>query len=102
MPIQLQIHAASDSVNDTFAKTLRDDPDHARALRQAIAAGHTIAGAHFNGQPVAVAALDGEALLWMVVHPSTRGRGVGKDFLRLLEQHQGAPLSLPPECRRPG
>jgi len=47
-----------------------------------------------------VALLDGDALAWMVVHPATRGRGVGRDFLRLLEKHHGGALTLPEKCQR--
>ena len=90
MPISLEFHSPDAELAQRFSKVLRDDPDYAAELGQALDA----------GRPVAVALLDGDALAWMVVHPATRGRGVGRDFLRLLEKHHGGALTLPEKCQR--
>ena len=100
MPISLEFHSPDAELAQRFSRVLRDDPDYAAEPGQALDAGRPVAAAHFNGAPVAVALLDGDALAWMVVHPATRGRGVGRDFLRLLEKHHGGALTLPEKCRR--
>ena len=100
MPISLEFHSPDAELAQRFSKVLRDDPDYAAELGQALDAGRPVAAAHFNGAPVAVALLDGNTLAWMVVHPATRGRGVGRDFLRLLEKHHGGALALPEKCQR--
>lgn len=101
MPISLEFHSPNAELAQHFSKVLRDDPDYAAELGQALDAGRpVVAAAHFNGAPVAVALLNGATLEWMVVHPATRGRGVGRDFLRLLEKHHGGALTLPESCQR--
>jgi GNAT superfamily N-acetyltransferase len=86
--------------------------DYALRLEDAQAARHGIENSTFlidaraaDGSPRLVVLtvfeqFDGDALAWMVVHPATRGRGVGRDFLRLLEKHHGGALTLPEKCRR--
>ena len=98
MPISLEFHSPDAELaqpNEGAVLLAR-----AAELGQALDAGRPVAAAHFNGAPVAVALLDGDTLAWMVVHPATRGRGVGRDFLRLLEKHHGGALALPEKCQR--
>lgn len=103
MPISVEFHPTRPELARTFAKVLRDDPDYAadleRILGEGPVDGKRIAAAHFNGQPVGVAVLQGDNLAWMVVHPATRGRGVGRDFLRHIEQKLGHAVALPEKCR---
>ncbi|MGB1202983.1 MAG: GNAT family N-acetyltransferase, partial [Alloalcanivorax venustensis] len=72
MPISLEFHSPDAELAQRFSRVLRDDPDYAAELGQALDAGRPVAAAHFNGAPVAVALLDGDTLAWMVVHPATR------------------------------
>lgn len=107
MPITVEFHPARPELAQTFAQVLRDDPHHALELQRTLqlgasragADGSRIAAAHFNGRPVAVAVLHGEELAWMVVHPATRGRGVGRDFLHGIEKKLGGGVTLPEKCR---
>lgn len=99
MPISVEFHPPHPELAETFTQVLRDQPDYAAALALALQENHDIAAAHFNGKPVAVAVLRGDQLAWMVVHPATRGRGVGRDFLGLMEKRLGHPVRLPETCR---
>ncbi|MDX1804262.1 MAG: acetyl-CoA sensor PanZ family protein [Alcanivorax sp.] len=101
MPISAQPSPLQTDQCRQFDKVLRDDPDYHRALTEAAASGSgQLFAAHFNGQPVAVALLAAGApqLQWMVVHPATRRRGVGRDFLQLIEKQLGQTLTLPDKC----
>ncbi len=102
--INVEFHPSHPELTQTFARILRDDPDYAARLSQTIEEGDTgdrrIAAAHFNGQPIGVAVLHGNALDWLVVHPATRGRGVARDFIQLIEKQLGTTVSLPKECRQ--
>lgn len=100
MPISVEFHPSRPELAQTFAKVLRDDPDYATDLVRALGDSREIAEAHFNGQPVGIAVLHGATLDWMVVHPATRGRGVGRDFLRLIEAQLGHAVTLPDKCRK--
>lgn len=99
MPISVEFHPARPELAATFTQVLRDQPDYAAALALALQEKRDIAAAHFNGKPVAVAVLHGDQLAWMVVHPATRGRGVGRDFHKLMEKRLGHPVRLPETCR---
>lgn len=100
MPISVELHPSRPELAQTFAQVLRDQPDYAADLELALQEQPRIAAAHFNGNPVAVAVLHGDQLAWIVVHPATRGRGVGRDFLALLEKKLGHALVLPAQCQR--
>ncbi|EKF75419.1 hypothetical protein A11A3_03644 [Alcanivorax hongdengensis A-11-3] len=105
MPISAQPNPLETDQCPRFDKVLRDDPQYRQALLDAAASGEgRLFAAHFNGQPVAVALLaDSEpGLQWLVVHPAARGRGVGRDFLRLIEQQLGEALALPDHCQASG
>jgi len=102
--INVEFHPSHPELTQTFAKILRDDPDYAARLSQTIEEGAAgdgrIAAAHFNGQPIGVAVLHGSALDWLVIHPATRGRGVARDFIQLIEKQLGTAVSLPEQCRK--
>lgn len=103
MPISVQAHPLSSEECQTFEQVLRDDPEYQQKLQHAQNTGdHRLFAAHFNGKRVAIAliAKHQPVMDWMVVHPATRGRGVGKDFLRLIGQTLGEPVSLPAHCRQ--
>ncbi len=104
MPITVEFHPSRPELAQTFAQVLRDAPDQAAelelTLQEGAAHGNEIVAAHFNGRPVAVAVLHGDNLAWMVVHPATRGRGVGRDFLHGIEAKLGHDITLPEKCRR--
>lgn len=99
MPISVEFHPSRPELAQTFAKVLRDDPDYAADLELALGDGRDIVEAHFNGQPVGIAVLHGDNLEWMVVHPATRGRGVGRDFLRIIQEKRGHEVVLPEKCQ---
>ncbi|MBQ24957.1 GNAT family N-acetyltransferase [Alcanivorax sp.] len=103
MPISVQAHPLSQEECQAFAKVLRDAPQYRQKLADAVADGHgRLFAAHFNGQRVAIALIEENQpqLAWMVVHPATQGRGVGKDFLRLIGQQLGESLTLPEYCQQ--
>lgn len=103
MPISAEAHPLTQEQCQTFEQVLRDDPEYREKLAESLAAGdRRLFAAHFNGARVAVAlvAADQPQLDWLVVHPATRGRGVGKDFVRLIGQALGEPLGLPAHCQR--
>ncbi|WP_101674790.1 GNAT family N-acetyltransferase [Alloalcanivorax mobilis] len=99
MPISVEFHPSRPELAQTFAQVLRDQPDYAAELELALGENRDLVAAHFNGKPVAVALLHGNQLAWMVVHPATRGRGVGRDFLRLIEKRLGHGVELPEKCK---
>lgn len=104
MPISAESHPLSPEQAATFDQVLRDDPQYRQKLDAAVAAGgKRLFAAHFNGKRVAVALVEENQpeLDWVVVHPATRGRGVGKDFLRLIGLQLGETLGLPQECAQP-
>ncbi|MAX56549.1 MAG: GNAT family N-acetyltransferase [Alcanivoracaceae bacterium] len=101
MPISVQAHPLTQQECDTFDKVLREDPQYREKLASALSTGdRRLFVAHFNGQRVAIALIEENQprLDWMVVHPATRGRGVGKDFVRLIGKALGEPLTLPDHC----
>ncbi len=103
MPISVQAHPFSLEECQTFEQVLRDDPEYRQKLQDAQARGeHRLFAAHFNGKRVAIALIgkNQPRLDWMVVHPATRGRGVGKDFVRLISQALGEDLTLPAHCQQ--
>lgn len=90
MPLIIQQHLVSRDSAQRFARVLSDQPQTSAHLTQA-GDDTLLIEAIFNGQPVAIllASRQGtgcraEAL---VVHPATRGRGVGSELLR-----NGSPL----------
>lgn len=104
MPISAESHPLSPEQAATFDQVLRDDPVYREKLDTAVAAGNKrLFAAHFNGKRVAIALIEENqpVLDWMVVHPATRGRGVGKDFLRLIGQQLAQRLTLPDTCTQP-
>ena len=102
MPISVEAHTLSENQCEAFAKVLRDAQQYRQKLADAVASGQgRLFAAHFNGQRVAIALIEEKQpqLAWMVVHPATQGRGVGKDFLRLIGQQLGENLTLPDHCQ---
>lgn len=103
MPISVQAHPLSPEQCQTFEQVLRDDPEYREKLQAAQDAGdRRLYAAHFNGKRVAIALIEKNqpVLDWMVVHPATRGRGVGKDFVRLIGQALGEEVNLPAHCQQ--
>jgi GNAT superfamily N-acetyltransferase len=84
MPLIIQEHRICPDSQQRFARVLSDQPDVANHLASA-SDDLLLVEAIFNGQPVAllVAKRQGEGC-WvkaLVVHPATRGRGVGRELL---------------------
>lgn len=103
MPISVQAHPLSPEECQTFDQVLRDDPEYQQKLQDALDSGdRRLFVAHFNGKRVAIALIEKNQpqLDWMVVHPATRGRGVGKDFVRLIGQTLGESVGLPAHCQQ--
>lgn len=89
MPLFVEENPRNEDLEQHFAKVLRDDAD-TKALLASIADNPDwrVFDGIFNGSPVAVAVLEKDTDHWMlrrlVVHPATRGRGVGSEMLRQL------------------
>ena len=87
MPLIVSEIAVTEAASADFTNVLKADPGIAEALAAAAgkAEGRLFQGI-FNARPVAllrvVADSDGWRLAEIVVHPATRGRGVGKEMLR--------------------
>lgn len=98
MPISIREENKTADTLAQFEKVLRQDPEQREACRASADSEQARwFGAHFNGQPVGLAVLAEQRLLTLVVHPATRQRGVGREFLRLIEQRIGT-LTLPDGC----
>lgn len=110
MPLLVEENSNAEGRDSHFARVLRDEAD-TRALLASIgddSAWRVFEGI-FNGSPVALALIERDADHWMlrrlVVHPATRGRGVGSEMLRqLARQVEGLhmPDSLLPLARKAG
>ena len=87
MPLIVSEIAVTEATSADFANVLKADPEIAKALTGAAekAEGRLFQGI-FNARPVALLRVlangDGWRLAEIVVHPATRGRGVGKEMLR--------------------
>ena len=87
MPLIVSEIAVTEAASADFANVLKADPEIASALTGAAdrAEGRLFQGI-FNARPVALLRVsadgDGWRLAEIVVHPATRGRGVGKEMLR--------------------
>lgn len=84
MPLIIEQHPLSRDSSQRFARVLSDQPEVAAALAEASAGTLLIEGI-FNGQPVAILLAEvrpeGCTACALVVHPATRGRGVGTELL---------------------
>ena len=91
MPLLVEENPRQDDLEPRFSRVLRDDPD-TLALLGSIGDGPQwrVFEGIFNGSPVALALLERDTDHWMlrrlVVHPATRGRGVGTELLRQLSR----------------
>lgn len=87
MPLIVSEIAVTEATSADFANVLKADPEIANALAGAAgkAEGRLFQGI-FNARPVALLRVlaDGDdwRLAEIVVHPATRGRGVGSEMLR--------------------
>lgn len=87
MPLIVSEIVVTEAASADFANVLKADPEIAEALAAAAdkAEGRLFQGI-FNARPVALLRVlpdgDGWRLVEIVVHPATRGRGVGKEMLR--------------------
>jgi GNAT superfamily N-acetyltransferase len=85
MPLIIQEHPLAAASQTYFARVLSDQPGTAARLT-----GNTdnllLVEAIFNGQPVALLLAERQSegckAVALVVHPATRGRGVGSELLR--------------------
>ncbi|MEE4250555.1 MAG: acetyl-CoA sensor PanZ family protein [Alcanivoracaceae bacterium] len=87
MPLIVSEIAIAEAGSAEFANVLKADSGIAAALAGAAEQGDgRLFLGIFNARPVAlarvIAADDGWRLCEIVVHPATRGRGVGKEMLR--------------------
>lgn len=103
MPIQVSEHTLTSESRTYFSRVLRDDAEARKALEQALSRPDFFAfEAVFNGRPVALLLLqrqrEGSYPVTLVVHPATRGRGVGTEFAGQVA-HYLPKLRMPPECR---
>lgn len=102
MPLEVSEYPLSAQATEHFAQVLRDDPAEAAKLAAARDDGDSrLMQAIFNARPVALLLLHRDGDNWrpdsLVVHPATRGRGVGSSLLR--EAAVRLPLTLPDACR---
>ena len=87
MPLIVSEITVTEAVSADFANVLKANPEIAEAMTGAAgkAEGRLFQGI-FNARPVALLRVlpegDGWRLAEIVVHPATRGRGVGKEMLR--------------------
>jgi len=98
MPVFLEQRPVNAEQAAFFSRVLRDDSDARARLQDQLATGEgCIYAGIFNGAPVAMALVRGRParLEQLVVHPATRGRGVGTEVLRLLAREQPG-LEIPP------
>ena len=109
MPIEIREHRPDENSPDYFAQVLREQPEQAHALYPG-KAGARVIEAIFNARPVGILvalprAEGGWGTELLVVHPATRGRGVGSTLLagaaRLLGELQ-PPADMPGLVRRAG
>lgn len=86
--IASEIPATAETLED-YSQVLRADPERRTAIAAQLAEGRLFGGI-FNERPVAIALLLPSGDQWQlaewVVHPATRGRGVGKELLRQTRQ----------------
>lgn len=94
MPLEVQARPLDDAQLSDLAGVLRDDAALAQRLGAAIGRPNVqLWVGIFNARPVSLALVEGGELQLLVVHPATRGRGVGADTLRLAARQQ--PFSCP-------
>ncbi len=105
MPLEIHSRPLDNSQLTDLAGVLRADP----ALAEQLSAAQGRENAHlwvgiFNARPVSVALVEAGQLRLLVVHPATRGRGVGTDTLRLTARQQAfsCPQSLAKLAHRAG
>lgn len=104
MPLEIREHSPGPASAEHFSQVLREDPTARTALERAVAEtgtgeeGWQALEGVFNARPVALALLhespEGWSLHCLVVHPATRGRGVGTDMIREALRRQPS-LALP-------
>ena len=87
MPLIVNEIAITEAGSAEFANVLKADKHLANALASAAKQGEgRLFQGIFNARPVALARViatgDGWQLAEIIVHPATRGRGVGKEMLR--------------------
>ena len=109
MPIEIREHRPDENSPEYFAQVLREQPELAHSLYPGNPAARVVE-AIFNARPVGIlVALPRDDAGWrtdlLVVHPATRGRGVGSTLLagaaRLLGELQPPP-DMPGLARRAG
>ncbi|MCC1495808.1 acetyl-CoA sensor PanZ family protein [Alcanivorax sp. 1008] len=107
MPLIVSEIAITEASSADFANVLKADSELAKALASAAEQGEgRLFQGIFNARPVSlarvIAAGDGWKLSQIVVHPATRGRGVGKEMLRQTGNLLApSPLDSGPTWRKP-
>lgn len=100
MPLEIQSYPLDAEHLDTLAGVLRDNADvQARLAGLLGSTQHQLWAGIFNARPVSLLLLASRDGAWwvteLVVHPATRGRGVGSETLRQTARRQ--PLRWPAE-----
>lgn len=89
MPLEIETRPLDSGQLDALSAVLRDMPEARHSLEAAIGQPESrLWVGIFNARPVSLALVIDGHLALLVVHPATRGRGVGADTLRLAGQQQ--------------
>ena len=105
MPLEIQQSPLAPSTLERFKQVLRDRPDDHRRLSEAVDETETrLFHAIFNGRSIGLLLLREvhahPVVDTVVVHPATRGRGVGRALVEHAAKALGLTPKLPDECRK--
>lgn len=105
MPLEIKQSPLTPNTLDHFDQVLRDRPEERNRLAAAVdEAGTRLFQAIFNGRSVGLLLLretDVRPVVdTVVVHPATRGRGVGRTLLEQAGRALGADPLMPDDCRK--
>lgn len=103
MPLIVQSHAVSEQTPSYFARVVADQPQAQQTLATTDD-NVLLVEAIFNGQPVALLLAHKQAngccVDLLIVHPATRGRGVGRELARKSVELLPAPVEWSPALRK--
>ncbi len=105
MPLEIKQSPLTPNTLDHFDQVLRDRPEERNRLAAAVdEAGTRLFQAIFNGRSVGLLLLREThaqpVVDTVVVHPATRGRGVGRTLLEQAGRALGADPLMPDDCRK--